>query len=415
MLIRLKLGRQHHAARIGIDGHGKGNRLTAIGCTIGGRPAHKTESLVGHRRHLRGRSPLLHQLAGGAGQRTAVGGDKFQRNLGPPHRDGILIDQIHRRADGRGNAAQRLRTAILRHQRVGAHVCKKFRHRRFGEMHAVRQRIILFGPAGGCIPQHLSAVQKVPSVLLAHRQDCRIVGVHLRHVQFGVFPLGVQRRNGTDNDIRIGPGRLDGFDYLGIRFDKFGGIGGGASQIVGAEADDDPPRLEHGHRVRNGVHLLVAAELFTFQRGDGSRAHADHTNVVGLGGEGFAGVIGVHHIPRRIGVPNEQRFIQIAAPRVLCGAQQCGVRLLLQFHLRGGYRRRRGSLSHVSLPGLGGLRRLKHRILPRRGNSNAAGQHHRTGSHRDPDFRRAGQRGQPAPDRLQDGSINHFVISSEYM
>ena len=415
MLIRFKMGSQHHAARIGIGGHGKGTGPTAIGGSIGGRPAHETESPIGYRRYRRGRGALFHQLAGGAGQRTAVGGDKFQRHFGSPHRDRVLIDQIHRRADGRGDAAQRLRAAVLRHQRMGTHICKIFRHRCFGEMHAIRQRIILFGPAGGCIPQHLGAVQKVPAVFLTHGKNSLIVGIHLRHVQVGVFSLGVQRRNGADDDIRIRPGGLDGPDPLGIYLDKLGGIGGGAAQIVGAKADDEAPRLEHGHCVRNGIHVVVAAELFAFQRGDGTRPHADHTNVVGLRGECGAGVIGVHHIARRIGVANEQRFIQIAAPRVLCGAQQRGVRLFLQFHLRGGYRHRRGRLLYGGLSGPGGLRRLKHRILPWCGNGNAAGQHDRTGSHRDADFRRAGQRCQPAPDCLQDGCMVHFVISSEYM
>ena len=207
-------------------------------------------------------------------------------------------------------------------------------------MHAVRKGVIFLGPAGGLIPQHFGGIEEAVSVLLAHGHQGGVVGVHLDHVQPGVLPLFVQRGNGAHDDFGIGPGIMNGLEPLPVGLDEAGGVGGGPAQVVGAEADNDPPGVELGHRVGDGVHLAVALELFALQGGDGTHPHAHHADVVFQGREGGAGLVGVHHVPCRVGIADEQRLIHIGTSRVLGGRQD-------------------GTVSHGG--GVRGLQGLRHR------------------------------------------------------
>ena len=163
-------------------------------------------------------------------------------------------------------------------------------------MHAVGQRVISLGPAGGGVAQDLGAVQKLKAVFLAHRHQCGIVGVHLGHGQVGVLALFVQRRDGADDDIAVGPRSLDGLQALQIGLNVAGRVGGRAAQVVGAVADDDALGLEHRHGLRHGVHCGGTLEFFTFQRGNSTSAHADDTDAVVHRCKGRAGFVGVHRV-----------------------------------------------------------------------------------------------------------------------
>ena len=211
-------------------------------------------------------------------------------------------------------------------------------------MHAVGKGVIGLGPAGGVIAQNLGAVQELVAVFLAHLHQCGVVGVHLCHGQVGVFPLLVQRRNGADDDIAVGPRGFNRFEPLQIGGYVVGGVRGRAAEVVGAVADDDTARLEHGHGLRHGVHGGGTLEFFAFQRGDGSRAHADNADAVADGGKGGVGFIGVHCIAHRVGIADEQGFLRVAAPGILrLGQHRADLR---RSRLGGGGRRglRRGGV-----------------------------------------------------------------------
>ena len=209
-----KVGRQHHTARVGVAGHRKAEGLAAVAGPGAGSPSRKYKAVVRHSRHSRSRRTFFDQLAGRAGNFATVGGHKFQRYLGAAHGDGVLGNQVYRRANRGGNVPQRLRAAVLRHISVGAYIGEIFGHSRLGKMHTVRKGIICLGPAGGIVPQYLGTVQELVTVFLAHLDQRCVVGIHLGHGQVGVFPLLVQRRDGADDDVAVGPGRLNGLQYI---------------------------------------------------------------------------------------------------------------------------------------------------------------------------------------------------------
>ena len=209
MGVRLEMGGQHHAAGVGVRRHGILDGGAAVAAAGAGCPSGKDKPLLGHGGHGAGGAALLDQLAGGPGQGTAVGGHEFHRHFGAPHGDGILGDQVGGHTVGGGDGAQRLGTAVLRHIGVGAHIVEIGSDRRLGQMHAVRKGVVGFGPAGGAVPQDLGTVQELEAVFFAHGDQGRVVGIHLGHGEVGVFPLLVQRRNGADDDVTVGPGGLD--------------------------------------------------------------------------------------------------------------------------------------------------------------------------------------------------------------
>ena len=209
--VSLEMGGQHHAAGIGVGWHGELDGGAAVAAAGTGGPSRKDEAFIRYRGHGAGRTALLDQLAGGTGERAAVGSYKLQGHFGAAHGDGILCDQVGRHAVRGGNVAQRLRTAVFRNISMGAHIIEVCRDRRFGKMHAIRQSVVSFGPTGGAVAQYFGAVQKLESVFLTHFDQGGVVGIHLGHGQVGIFPLLVQRRNRADDDVTVRPGGLNGF------------------------------------------------------------------------------------------------------------------------------------------------------------------------------------------------------------
>ena len=209
-----KHGGHNLAAGIGRGGHGKGKGGICVKGTVAGQPAAEDPTLIGRGCHGGGNTALAYQLAGRTGQYTAALHDEFQRDFGIAHGDGILLDQIDRYAHGGWDSAQGLGASILRDVGVGAYILKQRCYGGFGKMHTVRQCVVLFGPACGFVPQDLGGVQKLEVVIRTHRLDGGVVGVHLHHVQAGVAALLVQRGNGADNDIAVGPGLANGFQTL---------------------------------------------------------------------------------------------------------------------------------------------------------------------------------------------------------
>ena len=352
--VRGKVGGQHHAAGIGVGGHRELDGGAAVGLAGAGGPPGKDEALGWYSRHGAGGAALLDELAGRARKAAAVGRHEFQRDLGPAHGDGIFRDEVGGHAVRGGDGAKRLRAAVLGYVGVGAHIVKVGRHRRLGQMHAVRKRVVGPGPAGGAVPQDLGAVQELEAVLLAHFYQRGVVGVHLGHRQVGVLPLLVQRGNGAHDDVAVRPRRLDRLQALQIGGDEARGVGGRTAQVVGAEADDDARGFEHGHRFGNGVHGRRTLELLTFQRGDGPGPHAHDADVVVQRCESLAGLVGIHHVPRGVGVADEQRPVHIAAARV-GGLRQHGAHGGL-LHGQVGGLGRRGAFGRSRFRGLGGFR-----------------------------------------------------------
>ena len=333
MYIGGEIGGHHHTAGIGVGRHGEVDAAAAAHRAIGSRPVGKLPACVGDGGDGGAGGPLFDHLAGGAFEGTTAGRDKFHRNLGPAHRDGIVRNQPKRGSVGFGDVAQRLGTAVLGDVGVGAQIVKISGDSHLGQVNPVRQGIVFFGPAGGGILQHFGGVEELVPLLLAHLDDGRIVSIHLGHGQVCVFPLLVQRRNGAHNDVGVGPGGGDGLEPFPITLDKLGGVGGGTGQIVGAKSNDDPPGFELGHRIGDGVHGAVTFEGLTLQGGDRTGPHADHPDVVGQRGEGSSGVVGVHHVTGGVGISDEKGFIHIAAPGVGSLRQDGGRRSLC----RGGF------------------------------------------------------------------------------
>ena len=209
MGVSLEICCQHDAARVGVLGHREADRRAAVAAAGTGRPARKDKALVRHCGHSCRRAALLDELARRAGQLAAVRGDKFQRDLRAAHGDGVLVDKVRGHAVGRRDRAQRLRAAVLGGIGMGAHVGKIRGNGLLREVHAVGQRIVLFGPARGLVAQDLGAVQKLKAVFLAHLHERGVVGVNLGHRQVRVLALLVQRGNGADDDVTVGPRGLD--------------------------------------------------------------------------------------------------------------------------------------------------------------------------------------------------------------
>ena len=289
-----KVGCQHHAAGVGIAGHRKADGRAVVAAAGAGRPAIKYKTLVGHRRNSRSRRALFDKLAGRAGNFPAVGRHKLQRYFGAAYRDRVFGDQVHRRAHRGGNGPQRLRAAVVCNICVGAYIIKIFGYSRLGKMHAVRECVVRLGPAGGIIAQHFGAVQKLVAVFFAHYHQRGIVGVHLGHCQVGVLALLVQRRNRADDNITIRPGRFNCFQPLQIGRNERGRIGGRPAQVVGAIANDNALRFQHGHGIGHRVHGGRPAELLTLQARDGPRAHADDADIIGQRRKCLACFISIH-------------------------------------------------------------------------------------------------------------------------
>ena len=207
---------------------------------------------------------------------------------------------------------------------MGAHVGEIRGNGLLREVHAVGQRVVLFGPACGIVAQDLGAVQKLKAVFLAHLHERGVVGIDLGHRQVRVLALPVQRGNGADDNIRIGPCFGDGGQPFPVLCDEFGGIRGAATKVVGAETNDNAFGLQLGNGIRNGVQGAVPLELFAFQGGDGTGPHADHANVVFQRGKRRSGVIGVHGVAHCVGIPNEQGVVHITAPGICCLRQNSG-------------------------------------------------------------------------------------------
>ena len=135
--VGLEVRRQYHAARVGVLGHRKADGRAAVTATGAGRPARKDKACVRHGGHGPGSRALFDKLAGGAGQRAAVFSDKFQRDLGTAHGDGVFRDQVRGHAVRLRDAPQRLRAAVLSLVCVGAYISKIRFNGLFGEVYAV--------------------------------------------------------------------------------------------------------------------------------------------------------------------------------------------------------------------------------------------------------------------------------------
>ena len=300
-----KVGGQYHAARIGITGHRKADGRVAVAAAGTCGPACKHKALVRHSCDSRSRRTLFDQLADRTGKLAAVCRHKFQRNLGTAYRNGVFGNQVHRRPYRGGDGPQRLRAAIICNISVGTHIIEIFSHSRFGKMHAVRKGVVCLGPAGGIVAQYFGAVQKLIAVLLTHHHQRGVVGVHLGHCQVGVLALLIQRRDRTDDDIAIRPGRFNGFQSLQVGRNERGCIGRRPAQVVGAVANHDALRLQHSHGVRYRIHGGRPAELLALQAGNGPGPHADNADIVGQRRKRLAGLVGIHQVARSVRVANK--------------------------------------------------------------------------------------------------------------
>ena len=109
-----------------------------------------------------------------------------------------------------------------------------------------RLHIAALGVAGDGILQHLGAVQELPVLLLAHFDERFVVLVHLGLGQALVGVLLPDGRDGVDDDVHAGVGGDDGLDAGPVVFDEVRGLIAGV-QVVRAEGQDDPARLQFRH------------------------------------------------------------------------------------------------------------------------------------------------------------------------
>ncbi len=156
---------------------------------------------------------------------------------------------------------------------------------------------------------------------MAHLHDGLVELVHLGLGQRLVGVLLAQRRDGVDDDIHTGVGRLDRLNARLIILNKFGG-GEVGVQVVGAEGQDDPAGLHQSHRLRHGHIAAVAAEFDAGKAGQGPGRHAHRTDGV------IVAAIVEHAVHAGgVAVSQEEGVIDIFLPRIVGLGQDGGFKL----------------------------------------------------------------------------------------
>ena len=103
--------------------------------------------------------------------------------------------------------------------------------------------------------QCLGRVEELDAQLLAHGQQRHVEIINTGLVHVGVVGVvGRDRRHRVDDDIGIGIAGLNGLHQRGVVADKVLGI---HAVVVGAQHNDHPAGLHFGHRLRNGVAVIV--------------------------------------------------------------------------------------------------------------------------------------------------------------
>ena len=103
--------------------------------------------------------------------------------------------------------------------------------------------------------QCLSRVEELDAQLLAHGQQRHVEIINTGLVHVGVVGVvGRDRRHRVDDDIGIGIAGLNGLHQRGVVADK---VLGAHAVVVGAQHNDHPAGLHFGHRLRNGVAVIV--------------------------------------------------------------------------------------------------------------------------------------------------------------
>ena len=118
--------------------------------------------------------------------------------------------------------------------------------------------IIAQSKTAGGILEHLGAVEELDPQVLAHGQQGHVEVVDLFLGGGGVVGVILgHRRDGVDNDVGVGIAGLDLLDQLGVIADEGLDL---HPVVVGAQGDDHPAGLHHGHRLRHGITLIGALE-----------------------------------------------------------------------------------------------------------------------------------------------------------
>ena len=173
-----------------------------------------------------------------------------------------------------------------------------------------RLHIAALGVAGDGILQHLGTVQELPALLLAHFDERFVVLVHLGLGQALVGVLLPDGRDGVDDDVHAGVGGDDGLDAGLVVFDEVRGLIAGV-QVVRAEGQDDPARLQFRHGLG---HCDVAGRSAYLHAGKGRQALGGHAHRA----DGVVVAAIVEHAVHagRVAVAQKQRLVHIAVARV---------------------------------------------------------------------------------------------------
>ena len=180
--------------------------------------------------------------------------------------------------------------------------------------------IVVGVAVAGLILEHLGAVQELDPQVLAHGEQGHVEVVDLALLHVGV--VGVvpgHRRDGVDDDVGVGVSRLDGLDKGGVVADEGLHV---HVVVVGAEHDDHPAGLHHGHRLGDGVAAVVAL------KGDDLVVEGGLDAGALLGAELLEADQAVVVVPHGVGVTQKEGVGQIGLAGVL-GLGQDGPRSLV--------------------------------------------------------------------------------------
>ena len=209
---------------------------------------------------------------------------------------------------------------ILGDVAVGADVGEQRLHRRAGQVDAVaRLHIAAFGVAGGGVLQHLGTVQKFPALVLTHLDKGFVVLIYLRLGQALVGVLLPDGWNRVDDNIHAGVGGHDGLNAGLVVLDEIRRLVTGV-QVIGAEGQQHPARLQLGHGLRHRDVAGRGAQLHAGKAGQRFRAHAHRADGVVI-----AAIVKHTVHTRRVAVPQKEGFFYVAVACVGGGGQNRGI------------------------------------------------------------------------------------------
>ena len=222
-----------HGYALGGTGHLNGKRLAALIAAGQGAAASFIHTVTG--------LILCFVLDNRGGSHLRAAG-RFHRRAGV---GGIL---------GAGGDVTGVRAAILGLIGMGAQILQQHLQACGLEVDIAALVVIDIAVAVGVL-ERLGRVEELDAQLLAHGQQCHIeiINAGLVHVRV-VGVVGRDRRHRVDDDIGIGIAGLNGLHQRGVVADKVLGI---HAVIVGAQHDDHPAGLHFGHRLRDGVAVIV--------------------------------------------------------------------------------------------------------------------------------------------------------------